>query len=110
MTLQNKIEDQMKRFDEKFPYSINHNRPELNKEIKSFLISCQQELIQEVVVIAIRCVPFNRKTSEKGVQAVFEDTTIRTLNAVELRKQIERNKGFNACREQTLKKLKDEIL
>lgn len=66
MTLQNKIEEQMKEFDEKFP-ELKLERVECEgvgdnngfytftpktitiQEVKSFLSTCQQELIQEVV-------------------------------------------------------------
>ncbi len=50
MNLQNKIEQQMKRFDEKFPFIQELPEYVISRdEAKSFLSSSQQELIQEVV-------------------------------------------------------------
>jgi hypothetical protein len=31
------LKDTMTRFDEKYPYSLNHNQPKINDEVKQFI-------------------------------------------------------------------------
>ena len=54
MPLQNKIEQQMKEFEKEFHFSdadnpINIQGTELANELRQFISTCQQELIQEVM-------------------------------------------------------------